>query len=808
MKKFINNIKIFFAILVLGLLASCNNGNKTSDFYDDGKTYLSFSVNDNRSVYNPIDLKESDITVVKLYCMKKDSNDLYNYDKYSVNVLQEWTFLPKDGKSAMQVFEEESVVFEPTQKMKEDNKNSNYYNFIVELCTDELKAEKDNQVYYTPVHYAIKERVLLVPGLNTLSFETERYRPNNWSNTKYKSILNFEYTSIAGEGVGYMQATLDSWPYNEEIWFGQWDIIQRKDVDPWKRPFWEAEKPDDSEIVTLKGFGYYEDGYYTLNVKLYDHKDGKLLQTVRDIVYFNGYKTVIPAKEVSVVSNASSLKYGIVSIDDPWNLCKNKGAITITDTIPLDENENRTYSVQLKFGNDVVASNAEGGKLAVTNNVINWNENLFEGKASELGAYACKLVIDNEEQTFDVVIPDRTYLEYSVNTGTGGEGAIPYLDPENPPSELAAMEGNLFIHLTGEGENQVVASNWNRTHKTIGKYATTLLENLSENAHVFVDLSAVTGVTLLLREDVKLGDSGAWIDGIAIPESVVAIDCGAFMCPIKQADAKDDRYYELTVVLGENVYHNIEFSEENGLFNYTPSNYIFNGLVAIDDNVYTNKTRNVYNPFKKFIVSNKNKYISTNQDGSLLIYTQDDGWTILVASADIIEDLEVPSNIGKIEFGSFGGNRKLKSVSDWGKVREVCWKSFQYSNIQGELILGDNIGWIGEDAFADTKIESIILSDSVKLFSPGFVPENTYIGYKPGSNTKEYWVCKHKLVKTDANADENEFNYVGAYYGEQPYPDPEKHLIIKDLEKTDVIKYKNYFGISDFNDYYCWKVDY
>ena len=797
MKKFINNIKIFFVLFVLGLLASCNNGNKASDFAADGKTYLSFSVNSNRSVYNPTDLKESDITAVKLYCMKKDSNDLYNFDKYEVNLLQEWTFLPKDGKSAMQVFEASSVEFKQEQ---------GYYNFIVELCTDELKAEKDGKVYYTPVHYAVKERILVVPGLNTLTFETERYRPNTWSNTKYKSLFNFEYTSKAGEGVGYMQATLDSWPYNEERWFGTWDIIQRKEVNPWQRPVWEASKPDDSEIVTLEGSGYYDDGYYTLNVRLYDHKNGNLLQTISDVVYFNGYKTVVPAKEVSVNSNAVALKYGTVSIDDPWNLCKNKGAITITDTIPLDQNENRTYSVQLKFADAVLASNGEGGKLSVTNGVISWSENLFDGKDSEHDAYNCTLLINGQE--FIIVIPDRTYLEYSVTAGTGGEGSITYLDPENPPRELVEMEGNLFIHLTGEGENQVVASNWNRTHKTIGKYATTLLENLSENAHVFVDLSAVTGVTLLLREDVKLGDSGAWIDGIAIPESVVAIDCGAFMCPIKQAEPKDDRYYELTVVLGENVYHNIEFSEENGFYNYTPSNYIFDGLVAVDDNVYTNKTRNVYNPFKKFIVSNKNKYISTNQDGSLLIYTQDDGFTILVASADIIEDLKVPSNIGKIEFGSFGGNRKLKSVSDWGKVREVCWKSFQYSNIQGELILGDNIGWIGEDAFADTKIESIILSDSVKLFSPDFVPENTYIGYKPGSNTKEYWVCKHKVVPDEQGVTPDEFNYVGAYYGEQPYPAPEKHLIIKDLEKIDVIKYKNYFGISDFNDYYCWKVDY
>ena len=823
MKKIINNITIFFVLTALAVLASCGNTSLSKNNYDDGKIYLSFNVNkDNlntvRSVYNPSQFTEDDVTAVRLYC-KENGNDLTRYDKLNVGLLQEWLFVAKDGKNAIEVFTDSVIEFKYPMFTKKDSskKNDNYYDFIIELCTDDLKYETSDYIYYTPIQIGTKQKVLVVPGLNTLSFTTENYRINGW--TDYYSLIDFEYKSKSGEGVGYIEAVLKTYPYNEGQWFGIWDIIERKEVDPWFERRWGAEAKEG--IVTLTSdnilfedehktkFPYIEtdrcnpnyvkNGEYTLELTLYDAKGGNVLRRTSDVIYLHGYKTKVVSKELSVNSGAVDLYYGNkLSIEDSWNLCTNHGTISISDTKPLAKDETeRVYSVQLKFNDVVIAETGENGKLSVDNLVISWNQELFEGKTSQNGVYACKLIVN--DKTFDLNVPDRKYYSYAVN------GRNP-LDPVNP-GELATVEGNIFIHFEGEGQEQYCdTQTWNRTFYTVRDYSSKLLSYMSENAHVFIDLSDVTGITQVLREDVELTDTGAWLEGIAFPDSATKIDTGTFMCPLKQTDDADNRYYELTVVLGSaanDVYALVDASDNRQYAEYVEEEQQ-DGTIQV---VLNSHRRNLYNPFKKFIVSKNNNQLVTYQDGALLGNMTGTEHVDLIASADVIEELEIPFTINAIERNAFAGNRKLKKIVEWGITDVIRDDAFNTSGLEGDVELGVRLALICTRAFANTKITSLTFDDAMRVFYNEIVPDGVYIGYKPGSNKVQKWAWVTKTIYENDLCQDIWGIYNGWYSGMSLPDNPSGAAKIMDWEEFDNYKYANYLGNTDFKDHYFWYVD-
>ncbi len=828
MKKMITNIKLFFVLTALALLASCGNTELSNNNYDDGKVYLSFNVNTktnaDRSVYNPSDFTEDDVTAVRLFC-KQGNSDFDRYDRLYVGVVQEWLFTAKDGKNAIEVFTDSVIEFNSSMFARKDSSkgNENYYNFIIELYTDDLKtsgvnpnrkdggnAEASDYQYYTPIQFGAKEKVFVVPGLNTLSFTTENYRINTW--TDYYSLIDFEYKSKKDEGVGYIEAELKTYPYMEDKWMGIWDVIERIEEDPWFRRKWGAQA-DENGIVTLTqddiifeddhktnfpsivsdrySPNYVKNGEYTLELSLYDSKDGNLLRKTSDVIYLKGYKTKVPSKELSVNSGFVSVNYGLLSIDEPWNLCTNHGTVKINDTLPLAQNENRTYSAQLKFGDDVIASSeGENPKLTTSSNTIIWSEELFAGKTAANGVYACKLIVN--DKTFDLIVPDRKYYSYEVN-------GRDKLDPVNP-GDLAAVDGEIFIHFEGEGQEQYCdTSTWNRTFYTVRDYSSTLLRNMSENAYVFIDLSDVTGITQVLREDVELTDTGAWLEGIAFPDSVIKVDTGTFMCPIKQADDADDRYYELTVVFGSaanDVYSLIDGGDAWQYWDYE--------WYTGEPNNNQNK-RNLYNPFKKFIVSKNNSRLVTYQNGTLLADMSGNEHVELIASADVIEELELPFTINTIASSAFAGNRKLKTIKEWGITGEIRNDAFISSALEGDIELGARVGLVDTRAFYNTNIESLIFSDAMTVFYDGIVSDDVYIGYKPGSNRVQKWAW---ITRTTFENDLN-WDLWGIYNGWNTTPliAPAGETVIFDLNKSDNFKYENYLGNQGFKDHLFWLID-
>ena len=814
MNKFIKSIKIFSVLTAITILASCSGLTQQNKQAADGKVYLSFSVNDARSVYNPDDLKEDDIDAVRLYCKRyKDykredgswdkNHDINNYDQLYNDLLQEWLFERQGDKNAIQVFEDAVLAF---------NAGPDYYHFRIELCVNELsetgKNEKrkdggdvnaDNYKYYTPIQYATKEKVLVVPGLNNLSFETKRYKTYDWM--KYHSILEFEYTAdVTQTGYGYMEAELRSWPYADQKYLAAWDNKTRKEVDDsYHIHTWESGAPVDGKI-TMAGFDYIEDGYYRMYVTLYDTKGGNILKEFKDVINLNGYKTKIK-KEIKLTDFTSTqIDYGTITIDDPWDLCVNNGKITITDTVPLVSGAPaRTYSAELKYGNESVktwaATNADP--------TLSWTTDLFAGKTAVNGAYACQLTIN--EQTFDVVIPDRKYYSYSVTSGDTN-----YLDYD-APGELASATGNIFIHFTGVGENQDEHEEtdpdngktyWVHNLKTIGNYARTLLMNMSENANVFIDLSAVTGVDTVVWGDIELADSGAWLTGIAFPDSVKYMSNSSFLCPKKKDNSADDRIYEITVVLGSQV--------ENA-FN------LFDGGDVWQYGEEASEVRNLYNPFKKFIVSKDNPWMKVYLNGAILAKDGGGEFIEALASADVIENLEMPYTINKINSNTFAGNKKLKHISGWGITEEICNCAFYGSGVEGDVTLGNRIRLIGERAFERTNVTSLTLSNSVEIILTEIVPKTAYIGYPPDSNTKSYWEWidqtsydEAKAAYSSAHNGDDSWDVVGAFYQDDrgfELPDSNGSFMFTAWKESNKYKYKDYIGITGFNECYCWRVE-
>ena len=827
MKKLFNSIKLFFVFSVLMVLASCNNLTQPKKPASDGKAYLKFSVNADRSVFNPQSLSYDDIGAVRLY-IKKNGTDINNLNN---DIEYVKTFFGNGSKNAVQVFEEAQIELPANCGFEE------YYHFIIELCIDQLSTPQselagrnyrpdqlndipkipEGEKYYMPLQTGKLEKVLIVPGLNTLSFTTQRYRKGNWKD--FYSLLKVDYTAKASE-VGYMEAELRTWPYDNEKWIPEWDCIFREENwDNGDRIIIKSGAADANGNINLERTVYVQDGYYKLNFSLYDKAEAPrtLIKTFSDVIYLSGYKT-IASKEIKLSElTAAKLDYGVISIDEPWDLCVNKGTVTVTDTTPVEDN--KQYEVALNYnGEELLATT-----LTKADMKLSWSTNIFEGKTSVGGVFVCQVVVDGQE--FDLLVPDRTYLSYSIDSGE-----TDYLDPA-APTAVASLTGDYFIRLSGTGTEQSQHEeqklddqgtpmtdndgnpemNLIRDFATIYDYTSILPKNMNSGAKVFLDMSAVTGINKIFREDIQLAESGAWLTGIAFPESVERLEDGVVVCPIKQVDAADDRYYELSIIFGSQAYR-----DGNG-------NYTFRGLVDSgnkwlywddDDGDPSNDNqnkRNLYNPVKKFIVSKDNPYLVTFQDGALLGWT--DGDTVIIGSADVIEALSVPYSIRKIESHAFAGNRKLETVSDWGNVEEICSHAFDASALEGDLELGDRVFELSDWCFGHTKLTSLSLSDSVKLIFPNVIPQDAYLGYKPGSKTRTDW----EWISKDTF--DNDPNYVdkdlySRYFNLIDEAHPQREPLVgdgvftlRDWKNEKTYKYKDYLGFTDFYDHYCWRID-
>ena len=817
MKKFFNSVKIIFALGLLTLFASCGNiaKNISGKAYD--KAYLAFSVNSGRSVYNPQAFTADDADALRFYIKEygKDVNDVAH------DILYEKTFLRDGNKNAVQVFEESLL------ELPQDWNYDTYYNFIIEICDDDLsrtqsqldlskyddnqknripyvnppEANQPEEKYYMPLQAASKEKVLVRPGLNTLNFETKRYRKGDWID--YFCLLDFNYYAKVSEtGCGYMEAELREWPYSEyEKWIPDFDIIYREQDWSNNYPRRFASGPVENGIVRIKGKLFIPDGYYKFIFKLYDKEEEprSLVKSFSDVINLNAYKTVAGRELTATSLAADKLVYGQISIDEPWDLCVNHGEVTVTDTTPVDND--KEYEVALNYnGEELLATT-----LSKADMKLSWTTDIFTGKTAVNGVYACQLLVDDQE--FDLLVPDRQYLSCSIDSGETN-----YLDPDTPPS---LEPGDYFIHLEGAGQEQYPheeervdtesGNTWMefvRDFKTMYDYTHTLLEKMNEDAKVFLDMRDVTGITKIFREDIQLTENGALLTGLALPESVENIEDGVFVCPIKQAAPDDDRDYELTIVFGSQALY-------DGAGNYT-----FTGLVDSGDNwMYWDESnperRNLYNPFKKFIVSKDNPSITTYQDGALLAVMAD--WDrIIIASADVIENLKVPSTIRKIEKHAFAGNRKLKTVSDWGFVEEICFAAFNASALEGNIEFGNRVFEIASWAFGNTNITSLTLSDSMKLIFDHAVPDNTYIGYKPGSNNRSFWAWISKDTYDnlpDLDGDGHQDQNIYELYFNGGLPIPNNRFSLKAWQVDDFYKYKDYQNIPDFSEGYCWLIE-
>ncbi|MBP5601096.1 MAG: leucine-rich repeat protein [Treponema sp.] len=771
MKKLFNYIKISTILTMLAVLSACSGLTENQKPVNDGNSYLRFSVNKfagRGAVYDPQGFTENDVDEVKLYCKSTD----VSVTDFEHDILNSWTFKRTENKNAIQVFEETVINFGNVT-----NFGKQYYNFGIELCSNELCEEKaDGIKVYSPVQTGYLEKVLLVPGWNTLAFETEQYRKESWF--AYRSIIDFDYKIPVSSGAGFMTVELKTWPYDYEVWTPDWDYEKREPKGEYYRLLWETSASVNG-YLECAGKKYIDDGDYKFDVSIYDTQGGKLLKSFKDIVTVSGYRTKV-RKEISLTDDqADKLPYGVLTIDDAYNLCVDYGKIKLYDTTVA---QNITYTASLKYKGQELASTANS-KLSISDNAVIWSNNIFEGKTAEGGVYNCQLTVNGK--TFNIEVPDRKYVSFCVDSE-----AENYLDPENPPDSLKELTGNYLLHLYGTGATTYLTDDYDEngyrilSEGSLRKY-TRMFESLNSDAKVFLDMGEVTGITSTYWSDVITTATGAMLTGIAFPNSLVKVESTTFACP-----EECNRHYELTVVLGSNITEIWSLSRGDDWM-YQPNNQ---------------DKRPFYNMFKKFIVHN-NPNLKVFQDGSLLVYIEDNGWSRLIASADVIEELKIPIVVKKIEDFAFSGNKKLKSIADWGTLKEIAYGAFYASELEGDIVLGSNISFVERWAFYGTKITSLTISESVRLLYYHCIPDNAYIGYEKGSTTRHYWNWISKDEFDEAESNDEFIDLVGAIYGNNDFPETSGEFRITDWESKDIYKYANYTGLNNFNKRVFWRID-
>lgn len=781
MKKLFNYIKISTILTMLAVLSACSGLTENQKPVNDGNSYLRFSVNKfagRGAVYDPQGFTENDVDVVKLYCKSTD----VSVTDFEHDILKSWIFERTENKNAIQVFEEAVINFGNVT-----NFGKQYYNFGIELCSNELCEEKANgKKVYSPVQTGYLEKVLLVPGWNTLAFETEQYRKESWF--AYRSIIDFDYKIPVSSGAGFMTVELKTWPYDYEVWTSDWDYEKREPKDEYYRLLWETSASVNG-YLECAGKKYIDDGDYKFDVSIYDTQGGKLLKRFKDIVTVSGYRTKV-RKEISLTDDqADKLPYGVLTIDDAYNLCVNYGKIKLYDTTVA---QNITYTASLKYKGQELASTANS-KLSISDNAVIWSNNIFEGKTAEGGVYNCQLTVNGK--TFNIEVPDRKYVSFCVDSE-----AENYLDLDSLPDELKALTGDYLLHLYGTDTTEINDVDWfgeNISYTGSIKPYTQMLKELNPDANIFLDLADLEGVERVLWWDVEIFKDGAMLTGIAFPESVKYMRGNVFVCP-----ETCDRHSELTVVFGSKV-EKIESFEnsDDDIYDLLSFSEDYEQYHQQDED-----TRPFYNVFKKFIVRN-NPWLRTYQDGALLVYVQDDGWSSIVASADVIEELKIPVIINKIESHAFAGNKKLKRIVDWGRVREANFCSFNASGLTGDIVLGDNLLIVSSYVFANTNVTSMTLSESVKLLRKYCIPDNAYIGYEKGSTIRYYWNWYYH-ARPEHGWDVNEdVDFESAAYNKRSFPTAQGDFRISDWESKNIYKYSSYNGMQNVNKWDCWRKD-
>ena len=800
MKKLFDSLKIFGLLAVAAILASCNGFTEKPD--SEKKAYFKFSVNTiDRSAYYPTAFTEDSVDKLLFKIEDMDDNSLPPYFEKEFERTAE--------KNAIKVFEETVLEWNPIKEGQEYHPWGQY-NFIIELYSEDFceTVEKDGtQVkYYTPIQDAKLERVLVVPGLNDLHFETKHYLRDNW---EYRSLLNFEYKIKDNLGVGYMTVDLRTWPYNNKIWNPRWSSEKRQLADQWPECYYPNSEKGVALVkqdgyLKLAASEYIADGDYKLIVNLYDKEGGTVLKTFSDNVCLSGYKTEV-FKEISFDNfekgGVVEMPYELlqnVSVDEAYSLCKNHGTVEIINN---SGNTGVTYAAELYYKGDLL------GALTVNGNKASWNENLFEGKQAVNGIYSCQIFVKSTYQgvsggqSFKVDVPDRTYISYSVaapSNGTEGQTAAPvnsdYLDPDNPPQAVRDLTGNYLIHLYGAGTQTYDTEN-GRVWGTVHKYVW-MLRSMNKNANIFFDMTDITGITKLYWNEVELekvvtpgenaasvNEPGAVLVGIALPDSVVELDNNIFLCP-----STDERQYELTVVLGSKI-NTVEYLSDSCEWTFQNTHNYANS---------NNSDAIPYrNPFRKFIVHN-NPRLLVYEDGAIVAKRNDDGWTYIIGAADVdaIKELKIPLGINKISISTFAGCSKLKKIVDWGDVSEIGHGAFNYSGLTGEVVLGKYIFLVPSAAFYNTGVTNLVLSDSVKYLGENVVPATATIGYKVDSQTRHYW---NYVAVPQNNEDLPDWKMVSAMWGNDPFPTAQGQIIIFDWP----VKYTN----QDMNKLYCWRAD-
>ena len=98
----------------------------------------------------------------------------------------------------------------------------------------------------------------------------------------------------------------------------------------------------------------------------------------------------------------------------------------------------------------------------------------------------------------------------------------------------------------------------------------------------------------------------------------------------------------------------------------------------------------------------------------------------------------------------------------------------------------------------------------MKLIFDNVIPQDAYIGYKPGSNTRTYWAW---ISTATYNSLQDRDLYARYFHFEddkgtpREMPGSDGILTLRDWQQDDKYKYKDYLGFTDFYDHYCWRID-
>ena len=81
---------------------------------------------------------------------------------------------------------------------------------------------------------------------------------------------------------------------------------------------------------------------------------------------------------------------------------------------------------------------------------------------------------------------------------------------------------------------------------------------------------------------------------------------------------------------------------------------------------------------------------------------------------EVVEEIEIPDTVTKIDVGSFSAYDKLKRVTGGKEVRVICEGAFRSDDILTEVPYFENVEVIEQDAFIDCGIKYLKLPNTIK----------------------------------------------------------------------------------------------